>query len=94
MKVLDANLFTPKGNLKDAARKDFKAQMVAQITAAAPALTKTPNGDYAMAIGANEDGTAFYVTVNVTVGKADPFRVAEEKAVEVEDLDVPSIFEA
>ena len=93
MKVLDASLFTEKGNLKAAAQKAFKAQVVGQITASIPALAKTPDGDYAMAIGANEDGTTIYATVSVTVGKADPFRVAEPKLAEAEELAVPSIFE-
>lgn len=82
-------LLTEKGNLKAQVVAGAKEQALSRIDLP---LTATPNGDYAMELGQSEDGTPFYLTVAITVGKADPFVKAVKKdrpapaAVEVPEL--------
>lgn len=86
------NLLTEKGNLKGEVVKEFKAQALSKIDLN---LEATPNGTYAMVLGADETGKEFYLTVSLTVGSANPFvkheRKAKEKAAP-EAIEVPELF--
>lgn len=88
MNKLNQTHLTEKGNLKAQVVASAKEQALAKIDLP---LTATPNGDYAMILD-EVDGVPFYLTVAITVGKADPFVKAVKKerpataAVEVPEL--------
>ncbi len=90
--IFSKELLTEKGNLRAPVVADVKRQALSKIDLPVEA---TPNGAYAMVIGANEDGREFYLTVHLTVGTADPFIKVEKKAkaaAVAEELDFPTVF--
>ena len=89
--IFGKELLTEKGNLKAQVVAGAKDQALSKIDLP---LEVTPNGNYAMVIGTDNNGRQFYLTVSLTVGTADPFVKIEKKvkpAAHVE-VEVPELF--
>lgn len=80
------------GNLKTAVHKNIKAQFGEKLEALG--LTKTPNGDFAMAV-ADASGKTVFVRVDAVVTLKDPFVEKPKKTRKKKETvtpDVPTLF--
>lgn len=84
-----SEFLTEKGNLRKPVMDDLRAQTAEQLVALG--FEATPNGDYAKVLGSAEDGSQFYLTVGVTIGKVDPFVKHEKKVKEKAVAEVPAM---
>lgn len=84
-----SEFLTEKGNLRKATVDGIKAQAIEKM--AGLGLEATENGEYAVVLGHAEDGTPFFLTVSLTVGKVDPFVKREVKAKEKAVAVVPEL---